>query len=123
MEDAPDFEGIRDVDKEKPVVGDAKPEFVPPLKRFHIALAGVDEAIKCGKNTHGGLAVDAAYIGLGRVGPDDPLHLGSVQLSISSCVMPSSAKTCSWGMASWCFSHSRDSSSALISSTVGGSSS
>jgi hypothetical protein len=27
MEDAPDFQGISDVDEEKPVVGDTEPEF------------------------------------------------------------------------------------------------
>jgi hypothetical protein len=60
MEDAPDFEGIGDVDKEKPVVGDAEPEFVAPLKRFHVAFADAGEAIQRGENAHGSLAVDAA---------------------------------------------------------------
>jgi len=77
MEDAPDFEGVGDVDEEKPVVGDAEPEFVAPLKRLHVALAGAGEAVERGENAHGSLAVDAAHIGLGLLGPDDPLHCGS----------------------------------------------
>ena len=80
MEDAPDFEGIGDVGKEKPVVADAEAELrrLDVLEALHVAFAGAGEAIQRGENAHGGLAVDAAHIGLGRFGPDDPLHCGSL---------------------------------------------
>lgn len=78
MEDSADFEGVGDVDEEEPVVADAEPEFVPPLQCLYVALAGADEAVERGKNTHGGVTVDAAHVCLGWISPDDPLHCGSL---------------------------------------------
>src|SRR5271157_1693404 len=123
MEDAADFYGVSSSDKEEPVIGDAEPEFIASLKRLHVALARLGEAVQGGKDTHGGRLIEAADIGFGQLGPNNPLHRALLQRSISSWVIPSSAITCSWGMPSLCFSHSRDSSSALISSAESGSSS
>jgi hypothetical protein len=78
MEDAPDFESVSDLDEEKPVVGDAKPKFVAPLKRLDVALARFSEAMQGVQNTHGSGFIETANIGLGGAGPDDPLHYGSL---------------------------------------------
>ena len=123
MEDAADFDGVSRSDKEEPVIGDAEAEFIASLKRLHVTLARLSEALQGGKDTHGGGLIEAADIGLGRLGPDNPLHRALLQRSISFWVIPSSANTCSLGMPSLCFRHSQDSSSALISSAVSGSSS
>jgi hypothetical protein len=66
MEDAPDFESVSDFDEEKPVVGDAKPKFVAPLKGLDIALARFSEAMQGVQNTHGSGFIETANIGLGR---------------------------------------------------------
>jgi hypothetical protein len=77
MEDTPDFEGIANVDKENPLVGDAEPEFVATLKRFHVAFASACKPIQRGEDAHRSLTINAAHIGLGEVGPGDSPHLGS----------------------------------------------
>ena len=77
VEDAADFEGVGDVDEEEAVVPGAEAEFFPSLEGLYVALSGADEAVEGGENAHGGVSVDAANIGLGRFGPDDPLHWGS----------------------------------------------
>ncbi len=84
--------------EKKPIVADAKPEFFPLLKSLHLALARFREAVQGGENTHGDGLVQSADIGLGRFSPDDTLHGRSLNRSISSCVIPSSANTCSCGM-------------------------
>jgi len=53
MEDAPDFDGVNNVDKEQSVIADAQPEFVAPLKGFHVALAQYSETMQCEQNAHG----------------------------------------------------------------------
>ncbi len=62
--------------KKRAVVGNAEAEFVAALEGLHVALAGTGEAVEGGENTQGGVAVDAAHVGLGRVCPDDPLPIG-----------------------------------------------
>jgi|GEM_PF-4911377 len=66
MKDTADFEGIGDVNKEKPIVGYLKTKFVASLKRFHIALAGAGKTVQRGKNSHSCLAVNAPNIRLRR---------------------------------------------------------
>ena len=74
MKHPSNFDGISGRGKEEPVIGDAEPEFVSPLKHLHVAFAGLREAVQGGKDTHGGGLVETADIGLGRLGPNDPLH-------------------------------------------------
>src|ERR1035437_2727976 len=74
MEDAADFDGVSGGGKKEPVIGDAESELVSSLKRLHVTLAGLSEAVQGGKDTHGGGLVEAADIGLGRFGPNHPLH-------------------------------------------------
>jgi hypothetical protein len=74
MKDAADFDSVRIKDKEKPVVSNAEPEFVPRLKRFYVALACFRKSVQSGKDAHRSRLVETANISLGRVGPDDSLH-------------------------------------------------
>jgi hypothetical protein len=67
MEDAADFEGVcSGGHEEQPVIADAEPEFVSSLKRLHVALARIGEAMQGGQNMHGSGLIEAEDIGLGR---------------------------------------------------------
>src|SRR2546429_115432 len=124
MKDTANLDGVGSgADEEKPVVADAKSEFFHSLECLYVALARIREAMQGGENAHGGGLVQPADIGLGRFSPDDALHVGSLKRSISSWVIPSSARTCSWGIPGLCFSHCRASAIAFSSSAVSGSSS
>ena len=79
----------------QPVIGDAQSEFIATLERFHIAFAGLNEAVKGGKDAHGRSLVETPDVRFGRLSPNDSRHRGLLQRSISSCVIPSSARTCS----------------------------
>ncbi len=96
MQHTSNLDGVsRFVDEDKPVVADAQPQFFHSLECFHIALARIREAMQGGENAHSGGFVQAADIGLGQCSSDDSLHFGSSKRSISSWVIPSSARTCS----------------------------
>jgi len=99
MEDAANLDGVRSgANEEEPVVADAEPEFFSSLESLYIAFAGIREAMQGGEDAHGGGLVQTADIDLSRFSPGDTLHLRSLKRSISSCVIPSSARTCSCGM-------------------------
>ena len=108
MEDTANLDGVgRGAEEEEPVIAAAKPEFFSSLESFHVAFAGIREAMQGGENAHGSGLVQAADIGLSRFRPDDALHFGSLKRSISSWVIPSSDNTCSCGMPWLCLNHSR----------------
>ena len=78
MMDAANLDGIEvGTNEEEPVVTDAQPKLFSALQRFHVARARFRKAMQGRKNVHGGGLAQAADIGLGRLGPDNPLHFGS----------------------------------------------
>ena len=64
-------------DKEKSVVTDAQPKLISPMERLHVAHTRLCKTVQGGKNVHGGGFVQAADIGFGWLGPNNPLHFGS----------------------------------------------
>ena len=57
------------------VVADAEAQLAGlSLELLDIALTGLGEAKECGEDVHGGVAVEAADVGAGALGPDDFLH-------------------------------------------------
>jgi hypothetical protein len=76
MADGMDAEGVvrffRETDA---VVADAEAQLAGlSLELLDIALTGLGEAKECGEDAHGGVAVEAADVGAGALGPDDFLH-------------------------------------------------
>ena len=68
-----DSVGIR-ADEEEAVVTNAQPKLFSSLESFHIADARFRKAMERRKNMHSDGFAQAADIGPGWTGPNDPLH-------------------------------------------------
>jgi len=74
------------------VVADAKPQFAGvALQPLDIAFARLRETVESRKDSHGGVAVDPAYIGACGDCKDDLLHAASSQRLGPSPERPNSA--------------------------------
>jgi len=71
-------------DKEETIVADAQPKLFSSLQSFHVAHARFREAVQRGEDVHRDGLAQAADIGPGWTGPNNPLHFGSRKRSISS---------------------------------------
>ena len=57
------------------IVADTKAQLVHlALEFFNIAFAGLSESLEREENTHSSIAIEAADIGAGPLGPGDFLH-------------------------------------------------
>jgi len=76
--DAANFDGVGiGADEEEPVVANPQPKLFFSLESFHVARARFRKAMQHGENVHGSGLAQAANIGFGGIGPNDPLHFGS----------------------------------------------
>jgi len=78
MKDAANLDGVGiGTDEEEPVVTNAQPKLFSSLESFHVARARFGKAMQRGENVHRDGLAEPADIGLGWIGPNDPLHFGS----------------------------------------------
>ena len=77
MQDGVNVEGAgRVLDEADAIVADAQTQIVGvAFELLDVALAGAGEAVQRGENAHGGVAVDAAYVGTRGWGEDDLFHV------------------------------------------------
>ena len=81
MADAANLDGVGiGADEEEPVVANAQPKLFSSLESFHVADARFRKVMQRGENMHGGRLAQAADIGPGWIGPNNPLHFGSSNL-------------------------------------------
>ena len=81
------------------VVTDAEAQLAGlSLELLGVAFAGFSKAKEYGEDAHGGIAVEAADIGAGALGPGDFLHAGFFRFLKSFGVRPKSARTSSWAI-------------------------
>jgi hypothetical protein len=76
MTDGMNAEGvIRFFGEADAVVADTEAQLAGlSLELLDVALASLGEAKKCGKDAHGGVAIETTDVGAGALGPGDFLH-------------------------------------------------